>query len=484
MTAHAERLHRLGRSALADRERLAVAAVALGSSVVAGRMVGNPSLLRLGFAACVGALVLGLGLRSPRPLLYGLVMWLTALGLVRRLFSIEFASAGPADPLLLIYPLALLVLLVAAADRGAFRDRTPLGTAVLALVAIVALGAVNPLQGSLFAGLSSLVFFVHLLAFWVGRGLCDDRTLKRTLFVFAIAAIPAALYGMYQISVGFPVWDQHWIDTLGYTALQVGSAVRPFSSFSSASEYATYLSVAIVAWLGLGRRYLRLPGLAVVALLTVSVVYQSSRGSVVQLLGTLAVLAAARRRLPLGVALACAVAALSLLPTAIRSFAPQTTGTDAKSQLIAHQVEGLSNPFDAQASTAGAHISLIAEGIGEGFQSPLGHGLSAVTIAGSKFGGTVVAGTEADPSNAAVALGLPGLIAYVFVFLLGYTKAYRLASRTRDPLAMLALGICTVMFPQWLNGGQYAVALLPWLLLGWVDRRTADLDAEARERAT
>lgn len=483
MTVHAARMQLQSRMPRADRETVTVAAIAVAASVVAGRMVGDPSLLRLGFAACVAAFVLGLGLKNPRPLLYGLIAWLAALGLIRRLLSVEFSSAGPADPLLLIYPLALLVLLAAAADRGAFKNRTSLGTAVLVLIAIIVLGALNPLQGSLFAGVSSLVFFVHMLAFWIGRGLCDDQTLRRTFFVFAAASIPAALYGMYQISVGFPSWDQHWIDTLGYAALQVGNTVRPFSSFSSASEYATFLSVAIMAWLALGRRYLRLPGLAVIALLVVSVVYQSSRGSVVQLLGAFAIIAAARRRLPLGVALACAVAALSLLPLAIRSFAPDATGTDAKSQLLAHQVEGLSNPFDPEASTAGAHISLIVGGIEEGFQTPLGHGLSSVTIAGSKFGGTIVAGTEADPSNAAVALGLPGLFAYIFVLVIGYTKAYRLASRTRDPLAMLALGICTVMFPQWLNGGQYAVALLPWLLLGWVDRRTALLDTEQRAAA-
>jgi hypothetical protein len=36
----------------------------------------------------------------------------------------------------------------------------------------------------------------------------------------------------------------------------------------------------------------------------------------------------------------------------------------------------------------------------------------------------------------------------------------------------VALGLLVVMVLQWLNGGQYAVALLVWLTLGWLDRTT------------
>ena len=35
-------------------------------------------------------------------------------------------------------------------------------------------------------------------------------------------------------------------------------------------------------------------------------------------------------------------------------------------------------------------------------------------------------------------------------------------------------GIVTVTAMQWLNGGQYVVAILPWLMLGWADRPAQD----------
>ena len=59
----------------------------------------------------------------------------------------------------------------------------------------------------------------------------------------------AALYGLFQQFVKFPTWDLVWIDSKGYTALNLGSGiVRAFSFFSSAQEYAVFLSVGVVAW--------------------------------------------------------------------------------------------------------------------------------------------------------------------------------------------------------------------------------------------
>ena len=66
-------------------------------------------------------------------------------------------------------------------------------------------------------------------------------------------------------------------------------------------------------------------------------------------------------------------------------------------------------------------------------------------------------------------MGLPGLLAYTVVFVVGFRRAYRRA-RSSEPLAAAALGVLVVTLFQWLNGGQYAVALLPWLILGWLDR--------------
>ncbi len=437
-------------------------------AVIAGKLVSDPAFARIVFAAAFLAVVVAFGLRSPRRLLLAIPVWLIALGLVRRLLA-GVAATGPADPLLLVGPFALIVLAFAAADRGAFRERTLLSKLVLLFSVATVLGALNPLQGSMVSGVTGLIFFVPLIAFWIGRGLVDTQLLRRLLLVAGTLAVPAALYGMRQTFVGFPSWDQTWINATGYTALAVGNATRPFSSFSSASEYATFLAIAIVVWLQLGPRGLLRPlSVAVASLLFVAVFYQSSRGTVVMLVAGAAVMLSARRRLPLGFAALAGATLLLLLPAVVSRLAPATFSDSGPSSLIQHQVEGLSNPLDPEASTAGAHFSLLLNGVGSAFREPLGHGISAVTIAGSKFGG-ITYGTETDPSNAAVALGLPGLVIFLLVLGVGFTTAYRIASGEGEPVAVAAVGILTVTALQWLNGGQYAVSFLPWLLLGWVD---------------
>ena len=73
-----------------------------------------------------------------------------------------------------------------------------------------------------------------------------------------------------------------------------------------------------------------------------------------------------------------------------------------------------------------------------------------------------------------VALGVPGILAYGAVLILAFHTLYRVASARRDALALMALGIASVLFMHWLNGGQYAAAILPWLALGWADRQHRD----------
>lgn len=459
-------------------ERLVTLALIAGF-LVTGMLIEQAVMLRLAFLVGLLAIVLGLGIRSPRTLLLALPVWLAFLGLSRRLLSALGGAPGEADPLLLVGPAALILLAVSAVDRGAVRRRTGLSTAVLALSGLVVLGALNPLQGSLLAGLSATLFFLPLLAFWIGRALATDGDLRRILLVVAVLGVPAAGYGLFQTFAGFPSWDDRWIREAGYTALNVRGTIRPFSTFASGAEYATFLAVGVVTWLTLvrGRSAVALK-LLVVPLLVLGAVFQASRGTVVVLVAALALLLGARSRLPLPAAMIVAAVLLALLPVVVQKVAPADLADEGHSRLLSHQVEGLSDPFDPSSSTARNHLTLITLGVKSAFVNPIGHGISAVTIAGSKFGSTNV-NTEADPSNAAVALGLPGLVAYAIILVLGFSRAYRLAVSRGDPLTFATLGILAVTILQWLNGGLYAVALLPWLVLGWLDRKWVETRRDA-----
>ncbi len=438
-------------------------------SALLGRLTQDPAYIRYVVALTAVVTLLALATRSPQLLLLGAVVWLTALGLVRRLVS-EVGLPSHLDPLLLVGPFALVVTALAATKGNAFANRTRLSFWVALLDLLILLESVNPLGGSLFGGIAGLLFiFVPTMAFWIGRAL-DDRTMQAVFGVVAGLGVAVAGYGLVQTVAGFPSWDQHWIDQVSFASLNVGGVIRPFATFSSAQEYAEYLSVAIVVWLAMASRLrYAIPAATALAVLIPALVLESSRGAIVILVVAIGAMLGARLQLPLAPAAALGLFLLLALAFGLRHYGPAASGNSTSSALVAHDVSGLSDPLNPQNSTVGVHMSLVVNGVKSAFSNPAGYGIGKVTRAGSTFGG-VSASTEADPSNAAVGLGLPGLVAYLAVLIYGMRAVYGAARRRQDVLSLIALGIVAATILQWLNGGLYSVAFLPWLALGWADR--------------
>jgi hypothetical protein len=466
-----------------DFQPLLVGLAVLLVCVIAARMLTVPSELRFVVVGVAVALVVGLSAISQLRLLYGLIVWLAALGVLRRALDVISPNLH-ADPLLLVGPFAVAILFVAAAKRGAFNNRSRLASAVLALNVLTTLGALNPLQGSFATGLAGLLFvLVPTLAFWVGRGLCDDRAIATVLKLFAIISIPAAVYGLEQTFAGFPSWDAAWISAhaTDYASITVQGVPRAFASFSAASEYVTFLAIGLIVWVAFGLRPVLAPiAVGAIGMLSVAIFYEGSRGVVIGSLVAFAMMAGARAGVRLKWSVVMVGVLILVLPYAVTHLVRDGPVGGYSSPLVARQVAGLQNPGDPTVSTLHAHIKLVTDGVHSARHEPVGRGTGAVTIAGLKFGGGY-SGTEADPSNAAVAWGIPGLIVYVVILFEAIRRAYRLASLRRGWLAPAALAIIVVTALEWLNGGQYAVAFLPWLLLGWIDRSLSPSSRSARE---
>jgi hypothetical protein len=426
-------------------------------------------VLVAGLAMMVALVV---GATSPRRLLLLMVIWLIALGALRRLLFLAEPDV-PYDAVLLVGPFAVGVLLIAAVRKGALKSRTPLANGVLALSALALLGALNPLQGSLLVGLAGLLFFfVPQLGFWIGRRIADDQTMMSIAKLIAVAAPVVALYGLSQTFLGFLPWDQAWIDSArAYAAVGVAGTTRAFSSFSASSDYASFLAIGIVVWLALGfRRFGSLIAVPVLGLLGAALLFESGRGIIVLLLVAIFFMGASRLKFPLPVAGLGAVLVVVLIPLVASKVDATTLVQGPAVGLVSHVTEGLSDPFGAS-STLLLHLNGFTQGLALTITHPFGLGVGAVTLGTQKFGG-VSSGTEADISDAAVALGFPGLLAYLVVLVLGIRNVYKTACRRRDSAALIALGIPLVLLMRWLAGGQYAVAVLPWLVLGWADWST------------
>jgi hypothetical protein len=444
-----------------------LAAVGAIAAVLLGLAVTTPSGTRLGLCAAASLLLATIGIRAPRLALAGVVGWLVALGMLRRLVSLASPIRDWGDPLLLVAPPLLIGLAVIAIRRGALREPSVLSRAVLLVGAVLAASTVNPAQGGLATGLAGALFgVVPIAAFAVGRVLVDDRLLHRLFQFVSILGLVVAAYGLWQTFIGFPAWDATWIADRGYAALNVGGVIRPFSSFSSASEYAMFLALGLMVTLagaGWTRRPLLVSGATV--LLGSALWLVSARGIVVGVVATLGLLLSARLRLSFVQASAVVIALLVSVGVVV-GWLGADQAVQAGNPLVQHQIEGLADPF-GEDSTGPGHLIRVADGVVGVFHEPLGVGVGAVSIA-SRLGG-VDAGTEMDLGNAAVAAGLPGLIGYLAVAGLGLYGALGLARSRLEPLSRAALGVLGVTFMQWLNGGQYAVVIWPWLVLGWID---------------
>ncbi|HSX23152.1 MAG TPA: hypothetical protein VLE97_10305 [Gaiellaceae bacterium] len=467
------------RSRIAGRH-LAVATALLLMSALLARLLTEPLRARLAVAFVLGVFTVALALVNPRHLFYALIVWLGMAAFVRRLFT-EIVPPSSHDVLVLVGVLGVVSLTVVAYAYGAFRDRSRLANGVLVFSVLALLGAANPKQGGVAVGLAGLLFvLVPMLAFWIGRTL-DDHTLSVALKIIAVIAIPAAIYGLAQTLSGFPYWDADWLAQVNglYHSGTIHGAQRPFANFSSTQEYVMFVAVGLLVWLFLGSRPIALSILiCVVGLLGTALVYSGVRGVLVMSAVALGMTAAVRQRLPIVFSLPVIAALLFALSYGAGRVVPDRGASAGNSStLTGHSLSGLAHPLNKSSSTLPLHFNEIVQGVKSIRTEPLGTGLGSISLAATKFGGAVHP-TEADPSNAAVALGLPGLLVYLFIVVVGLSQAYRFARTRGDRLAYLGLAIVTLTLLQWLNGGLYSVAFLPWLILGWVDRSTA------RESAT
>ena len=443
-----------------------------------GALLAASVSLHVLLALAVCPLVFAVVWMSPRSTILGLAFWLIALGMVRRLVG-SGSSAGLGDPLLLVGPAVLVLLFLVASGRGALRQRSRLANVIGLLSLLVLVEALNPFQGGLLVGLAGLLFMlVPMLAFWVGRSLLDDVTLRRLFRLVAVLSVVSAIYGLIQQFVGFPSWDERWITSSGYVALNVGNGVtRAFGNFSSAQEYAAFLSVGLVILvtsLPKVRRVLLPLALGAIGLVGYALVLASVRTSLVLTAAALGSMAAARVRLRPGIALlagALAVVALGvgLSYVSVSSQTATSAAANPAGTLLQHDISGITNPTGSGSSLPG-HLSETFDGVKSAFSQPIGYGTGSVTPASGHLGASAIAGTDSDLGNAGTGLGLLGFILYAVVVVLGLLCTYRLAARRRDALAFAALGLLVVMLDQWLNGDLYSVAWLVWLSLGWVDR--------------
>ena len=443
---------------------------ALAISLVAGTHVV--------FALIAIPLVIAMAWSNPTLLITIMPVWMVFLGFVRRFTPGGGNVAFSGDPVLIIGPVALIVLMFVSFNGKNSPPLSPLARVVLAFNVVAIFEVANPKQGGLMAGVGGLLFvFVPTLGFWIGRRYGTAEVLWRVVWNVAVLSLIAAAYGLYQQFSHFPSWDVTWIESKGYTALNLGSGIiRAFSTFSSAQEYAVFLSVGLIVWTVLAVRSVRIPlplHLVAMAVVAAALFYESQRTSIFISALAIGVIAAARLRMrPITVAI-CGVIAVGVLV----GFAgviggggggsSALQGPDSTATILAnHQLSGITDPTGSGSSLPG-HIKATRVGMFSAFKNPFGYGSGSTNLASSRYSTTSKAtGTEFDPGNMAIAFGIFGLIIYAMMLWRLTEMGYRLAALRRDPLGLVVLGVIMATLLQWTNGNLYSVCWLLWFVVG------------------
>lgn len=457
-----------------------VAAAVLAIGLLLGYAIAAPATARIVLGVAVGGLLVAWVFVDRNKAIPAVVVYLVLLGGLRRWLSFQLGSLSNADPLLAVGPLVTAALFLVAARRGAFRDRNRLTSVVLLISVLGVLGALNPLQGSFAAALPGLVIFmVPILWFWIGRTLIDDHKLAQIYKIVGALAAVAAVYGIAQ-SVGFFFeFDQFWVDAVEdtYVSIKVGrGVVRGFGFASSAAEYGKLLGLAIVIY---GAHFLtrrtgsRLVYPAVAGLLGVALLFSALRTTTVLTVVACGVIYGARKGASITRVLCLGVAGVVVLVVGLSLLGPRF-GEDNVGILVERQVSGLSDPLNPGESTLGTHGFLVVRAVQGAITTPTGQGTATITIAGKRFGESQAG--DMDAADAAIAFGVVGIYAYVMLCWRLGLRAYEVAIRRRDWLALAALGVGIVSSLQWLNGGLYTIGPLAWMTFGWLDRKAnADL---------
>jgi hypothetical protein len=427
-----------------------------------------PASLRLVFFIAIVTALVPLCLMMPRAGVLATLSFLVVVALIRRLL-IPVSPWSSFDPLLLVGPCIAVVVLIKLflLERRPLAS-DPLSKLVLAVLFLTVLQVGNPAGGGVGGGLAGFLFIgIPLLWFFIGRELASEAFVRNVLTVVLWAGLVAGAYGLYQLAFGFPSWDKQWTqfaEVHDLQSLNVGGITRAFGTFSSFLEYALVLATALVVSAGMLMRGRVYPILAV-PLLAVALFLSSSRGPLVTAAFAIIVLLAIRPRRP-------RVAVIVVLIGLVGAFGVLKLiggGGGGGSALVAHQVEGLSDPLNSNNSTLLIHISLVVDGVKHSIHHPLGSGTGATNQAGSKLGagGEGTAPTEVDVSNEFVDLGPLGGVLYLCVVLLTLWQAIRLYFAGQE-LLLPVIGVLVVGLGQWLSGGHWFLAPATWVFAGIV----------------
>lgn len=461
------------------------------------------------------------GGQALRTWLLGALLWLMALpllvsleagllammifeplrGLLRRAqyLFVDYAATDPIHVLSPLVTLLAVALVLKTHGLGILR-KSPLAGAISLLGLIYLVQIFNPLQGGLFIGLSGALFMlVPLTWFYFGQEVkLNFMTAALRLVVFV--GLIASLYGIYQLTFGYPAFEQYWLDnTEFYNSIAVGKVQRAVATFSSAEEWGRYIEIGALIAFGFAAaatRLLRRMGwllagasLAAVLLLT------GQRTAIFGFVLGFAVLLLLGAQTLRGVATRAVILLLPVLLVAFLAKAPSEDEMWSKGEnekvgtLVSHTTRGTLNPAGEESMQARLETwTYLATNVLPA--RPLGAGLGAGTLSEMKFNQS----SDMPPIDSfiivlAIACGIPAALLFLWILARAMWMSLRAARRATvgTPEAAVARIVAALLPAIILNTffgltfTLYSAAPIAWLLIGWISAEELRARASAAE---
>jgi len=462
------------------RQNHSSAIVAGAGAFVAFVVIITAALDQLQSALIIMVLLAGLTALSPRLAIVVTFIYLAIMGDLRR-YLVTNAGVTTNDPMLLVGPVVLVLLLLTALLKGQISFRSEISKPLLLLVILMCLEILNPLQGGVYIGIAGALFFlVPVLWFWVGQAFGSSEFLQKVLKrVVVPIAVAASLLGLTQAFFGFLHYEARWFHLM--TESSIHPDIRPFSFFCSWGEYPFYVATGLlVVLVPLFQGRIRIS--AVFApLFILALLIQSVREPIFESILALAVLwsvIGARSRAAMGGRLVVGLlVGGGLLVVAMTQLKEVDAPDEVKAQ-IDHTTDGV---LEIQNSSAGGHVDMIGAGMVLGITNPIGYGLGYPSVQAA--GGY---SSEIDFSDVFVACGVGGGVLNLYIMFIVIRTVIRFWRGQRDPFALYVLAILMLELGHWTAGGLYAVSPLTWFAIGSLDRAATDalsLQAPVARRA-
>lgn len=447
-------------------------AIFLGNQVIAGGAV-----LRIVSALAVLVAFIVPALEHPKSAMYMLFSWLPFLGIIRRVL-VPATGYTSLDPLLLISSAVVIIILLTLLFTGkAEMGGSPLSFMVFLFLMIGLLQVFNPAQGGIFVGLTGVMFvLVPVMCFFIGRSVADPETLAKLQRYMIFVGVIAGAYGLFQVYIGFPGFEQAYLAKAGFGGLYVGSAIRPFSTFTNPLEYSLYLSFCVMttlSYLIYKRNMSKFLLLGALGFMVYAGYMIGSRGFIYStVVGAIILLGSRARNMIVAFFMIAAIFGGVFLVTSSQTGSDGIVDENATAAqtLQERQNAALLDPTDPTKSTLGVHYKGVKEGLVYAFtEEPFGLGTGSTGRGSTKFGDGRSSSTELDISDAAISFGIVGGLLYMGIIVLAGWQLFRMRTLFSGPMWPAVMGMAVVSFGQWLNGGNYAVAPLIWFMLGASD---------------